>query len=522
MDPLTNQQVNTLGAQGYKEGDNVPGKGTLLPDGTYSQPAATGTAPTTNTSTPVAFTAPAVKNTYVDKSPVAQYDASGQFTGYKNYDGSFTNPDGSLKGDTSKVPAGWDAQTYANFKAANPNLEPDAEDTAMMNAATLSPQEQARQDNLDAMATAQKQFSGAISGWRLSTDEQAQVDDLKQQYDQMIADQKLTNTSASGTANIRGYQTGAAEYDPTFQAKTIGSIVTAGANKIKGLQVEEAGKVAQLTRAFKDDDIKNIKIAYDSLKDVQDKKSTEIQKTIDEANTKIKDAQTAQQNAKDFQLKLDQFDLQKSTSALDAKYKTAEIAKLYNDMKTSDITGARDWVTNIKNGTAKLSDVPANMKNAVAAGLANSGSTQTDMLQTTKSSLDTLKTMIDNNQGFSSAVGVKGLSSFFGIKGTPIAGSSAADFDAKLKQTVNDVVLPNLTILHGLGRVTDREFQALQSSITSLNTNLSEGEFKREFNSLYQTISDKITQDTTHNGIKLPQSPTAQSSSAYNGITLPN
>lgn len=33
---------------------------------------------------------------------------------------------------SSKIPAGWDAQTYANFKAANPGLEPDAQDTAMM------------------------------------------------------------------------------------------------------------------------------------------------------------------------------------------------------------------------------------------------------------------------------------------------------------------------------------------------------------------------------------------------------
>lgn len=31
-----------------------------------------------------------------------------------------------------KVPAGWDSETYANFKKANPNIEPDLEDTARM------------------------------------------------------------------------------------------------------------------------------------------------------------------------------------------------------------------------------------------------------------------------------------------------------------------------------------------------------------------------------------------------------
>lgn len=32
----------------------------------------------------------------------------------------------------SSIPVGWDAETYANFKAANPNLEPDAQDTYLM------------------------------------------------------------------------------------------------------------------------------------------------------------------------------------------------------------------------------------------------------------------------------------------------------------------------------------------------------------------------------------------------------
>src|SRR5205823_1419347 len=65
-----------------------------------------------------------------------------------------------------------------------------------------------------------------------------------------------------------------------------------------------------------------------------------------------------------------------------------------------------------------------------------------------------------------------------------------ANFDAKLKQVVNDTVLPNLNLLHGLGRVTDREFQALSHAVTSLSTNLSEDEFKTEL----KTITDRINQ----------------------------
>lgn len=45
MPPLTDKEVNTLGTQGFKEGSNVPGRGVLRPDGTFSgapTPAYTG------------------------------------------------------------------------------------------------------------------------------------------------------------------------------------------------------------------------------------------------------------------------------------------------------------------------------------------------------------------------------------------------------------------------------------------------------------------------------------------------
>ncbi len=50
---------------------------------------------------------------------------------------SFVKAGGSLEDIQSKiqmkgVPQDWDPQTYANFKEANPNLEPDAEDTSRM------------------------------------------------------------------------------------------------------------------------------------------------------------------------------------------------------------------------------------------------------------------------------------------------------------------------------------------------------------------------------------------------------
>lgn len=157
------------------------------------------------------------------------------------------------------------------------------------------------------------------------------------------------------------------------------------------------------------------------------------------------------------------------------------------------------WVSNINSGKAKLSDLTGNptLKNEVSQGLSQSGSSADDLLTTAASSLQDLNDMVTNDQGFTSAVGAKGLSSFFGLKSTPIAGTQAANFDAKLNQVKNDVILPNLSLLHGLGRVTDREFQSLTSAITSLGTNLSEDEFKKELGTITDTINQKISEGSS-------------------------
>lgn len=158
------------------------------------------------------------------------------------------------------------------------------------------------------------------------------------------------------------------------------------------------------------------------------------------------------------------------------------------------------WVANIKSGTAKLSDITGNptLKNLVSTALASSGATGSQaLLSTTQESLKELENLVTKNIGFTGAVGAKGITSLFGLKGSPLAGTAAANFDAKLKQVKNDVIIPNLNLLHGLGRVTDREFQALSSAITSLSPDLPEGDFKTELNNLITRI-DKLA--TTANG----------------------
>ncbi len=126
----------------------------------------------------------------------------------------------------------------------------------------------------------------------LTAGEQAQLTGLQQQFQDLIDEQKLTNKGNQGLANIRGYQTGSAEYDPTFQVKTIGTIVTAGLKKVATLNIQMAAAVASLTQGFKDNKISAIKDAWNVYNDASAKRTATLQKTVDRANKLIDDART--------------------------------------------------------------------------------------------------------------------------------------------------------------------------------------------------------------------------------------
>lgn len=152
----------------------------------------------------------------------------------------------------------------------------------------------------DNIASAAQTFATTVTNIQngsipLSDADNAQIEGLKVKYKEMIDKQILTNTSASGIANIRGYQKGAAEYDPSFQIGIINSIVSSGMSKVLDLQNKEASAVATLTQALKDNNIKNIKIAYDSLHTAQNEKAKSLKETIDAVNKEIAADKKAQE-----------------------------------------------------------------------------------------------------------------------------------------------------------------------------------------------------------------------------------
>lgn len=189
------------------------------------------------------------------------------------------NPDSSAYGANGN-PAGSGTSGTGNATGTQTTGNPDVDALA-----------KAQND----LATAAKQFSDTITGigngtMPLSAGDQAQISGLQSQFDQLIQDQQLQNTGAEGTANIRGYQSGAAEYDPTFQAKTIGSVLSAGANKILNLQIQEAAQVANLTQALQNNEISDAKQAFDAYSTANAATQAALKTTISDTQDAINDA----------------------------------------------------------------------------------------------------------------------------------------------------------------------------------------------------------------------------------------
>lgn len=196
---------------------------------------------------------------------------------------------------------------------------------------------QAQRAQADADYQAQaKQVSDTITNIQngttaLTPGQQAQIDGLKQQFQVLISAQQLQNTGAQGLGNIRGYQTGAAEYDPTFQVKTIGAIITAGQNKIADLNIKMASAVAAMTQSFHDNDIKAVTDAWNIYKDAADEHQKTLTDTVNDAKDAIKSAQDQAKNTqdeadklRDYNLNVDKFNQTGDQNAFDNALRTEQ------------------------------------------------------------------------------------------------------------------------------------------------------------------------------------------------------
>ncbi len=140
--------------------------------------------------------------------------------------------------------------------------------------------------------------SGAIP---LNAGEKAQVDALNQQFEQLITDQQEQNQRDMEQQNMLDFREGRTQYMPGAHIKTISDMATKGYAKISKLAVQQAGAVAELTQALKDNDIKHIKEAYDAVQEANKNRQTAIKETVTAIQKQIDDANAAKvKAAEDF------------------------------------------------------------------------------------------------------------------------------------------------------------------------------------------------------------------------------
>lgn len=174
----------------------------------------------------------------------------------------------------------------------------------------------------------------------LTPDQQAQIQGIQQQYQTLINNQNLIGIGATGNAAIRGYQKGAAEYDPTFNQKVIGSIFSAGQEKVAKLNNDMASAVASLTSAFKSENYRAVKEAYDVFREREKEQKSVFQKTIEDSQKAIEKAQERQREVEN-DATISDFIAKGVTSPQEI---LAEMKKLKSDITAKEIA---DTVTNL-------------------------------------------------------------------------------------------------------------------------------------------------------------------------------
>jgi len=154
------------------------------------------------------------------------------------------------------------------------------------------------QNEADDFNKAQK-FSSAIDNiysgaTPLHPEQQAQIENLKNIYADLIKKQGIMNTTNLGIAQVGGYRSGIAE-DEKFTTGYIQAITDEGIRKVTNLQTEMTAKVSELTTALRNENVKEIKTAYDALDSARESLDKSFKETVKNIKDSIDAAQKAQQ-----------------------------------------------------------------------------------------------------------------------------------------------------------------------------------------------------------------------------------
>ena len=325
----------------------------------------------------------------------------------------------------------------------------------------------------------------------LNAGEMAQVQGLQQSFQQLIQEQQLQNTAAANTGQLRGYQKGAAEYDPNFQVKTIGTIITAGANKVADLNIKMASAVAALTQSFKDDDIKAIKDSWDIYNQAAEKRQAALQKTIDTAQaqiTKAQDAKLADEKAKTIAKAKIQEDIDVILKEADINNAPASVIEaIRNASSVSEAIAAASGYTGDRlERQLKLAQIETEKAKAIemaAKAEANSPAKKAAEARSETLGLLSLADSILESPYLDQVVGIKNPLTYW----TP--GSNEQMVKNQIKQLQGNLSLESREKLKGSGAISDFEFRVLQQAASAFAKNLSNEDSRKELRKIKGVMS---------------------------------
>ncbi len=270
--------------------------------------------PALNPTTPNMTSAP--KNPTGSITPIPQAQASytsGQMlpqVGTPEYDKAQQMAQQAIpKQQAPQVPAGWDQMTYDSFKRSNPTLEPDAQDTAMMQNAGNSPEDISASQKYAAdtaandanTAQANESFQKYVKDMQngsipLNPYEQAQLDATTNSFNSIIDAQKLANKNYEGGVTVANEAMGLSRYSPQMAQGEILSAVSEGNKKVADLNLKMQQSLLSMQQGFQENKYSSIKDAYTAFLSAQKEKTNTIENTYKVAAAKEKAAVAAQQD----------------------------------------------------------------------------------------------------------------------------------------------------------------------------------------------------------------------------------
>ena len=385
-----------------------------------------------------AATQPKIDPTIIGTQPLAIPNPIQNTTAQNNLQ---TKVDTTFNNAQTGVPAGWDAVTYANFKAANPNLEPTPEDTARMQAAgTPGGQRQGFASQLQDIFTKQGTKTAR-------TNEIQQQEGVQQKKD-----------------IVRGLENQALALDNSFNKRVTSLLGDGGMTREQAApQVQELQRMQNSQKA--DLAIQsqvaqgNYQSAYEIAQSKVEAEFAPLDAQLNNLKTQIdlfQNDMTASEKMKAdqaYQTQRDALDFARQKQLISYRAAIDAASTKASGGKLVKINGT-DYIQNA-DGSFSTPNVPGSGQNTTNA----------------QGQIDAISALLGNTKGLKASVGTTGL---FGRGGNLDFGASRGEFQAGIQQLTSQLTLDNLIAAKArgatFGALSEGELNILAGGATKLNT----------------------------------------------------